>query len=130
MEQPNTLPRYIGTPKAWVVSIATANTNRDGTGTVGTLATAGTSGSLIDLVRVVASVTTTAGVVRLFLHDGTNYFLYKELLVTAITPSTTQEVFTVEYTPTSPLYLPSGWSLRASTHNSETFKLVATGGDF
>jgi hypothetical protein len=121
---------YAATPRAEAAVISAANTNRDGTGTIVTVFTAGASGSRIDDVTIQATGTTTAGVVRLFLHDGTNARLFKEVLVTAITPSTTVAAFS------STLYglgltIPTGWSLRASTHNAETFNvLVFSSGDF
>lgn len=130
MASPNIAPRFVETAVIGAVSIATANTNRDGTGTIGTVLTAGAQGTLVELVRVVAAGTTTAGVVRLFLHDGSTYYLLKEILVTAITPSTTVEVFSAEFVPTKPLVLPTAWSLRASTNNAETFKVLATGGSY
>lgn len=112
------------------VVISTANTNLDGTGTLGTVITAGAEGTLVELVRVKATVTTTAGMVRLFLHDGTNARLHKEIDVTAATPSGTVKSFEAEYTPTKPLKLPTGWSLRASTHNAESFVVEALGGNY
>ncbi len=126
----NTTPIFTGTFPASSVSIATANTARDGTGTIGTVVTFGANGNRVDMVRVVAAGTTTAGVIRLWLHDGATYYLLKELLVTAITPSTTVAVFEAEWIPTVPLCRPTGWSLRVSTHNAETFKVHAECGDF
>jgi hypothetical protein len=125
-------PNYVTTPKCAVAQISTANTNRDGTGTIGTVFSAGASGSRIERIRVVATGTTTAGMVRLFIHDGTNARLYRELSVSAITPSGTVGVFTAEinYIGDNPLLLPNGYSLRASTHNAETFNVIAEGGDF
>lgn len=126
----NGVPRFVDPGKSWVVSIGTANTALDGTGTVGTLATAGANGSLITMVHVKATVTTTGGMIRFFLHDGSAYFLWHEIDVTAAVPAATVKSFEAEYEPTVALVLPSGWSLRVSTHNAETFKVSAFGGDF
>lgn len=126
-------PIFIQTPKVACASIATANTNRDGTGTIGTVYTAGANGSKIDRVQVCAAGTTTAGVIRIFIYDGSTYFLHSEHLVPAITPSATVAAYmlTIDYSQAgNGLYLPSGYSLRASTHNAETFKLCAFGGDY
>jgi hypothetical protein len=86
--------------------------------------------SRIDDIRVTAAGTVTAGVVRLFVHDGTNARLWQEVMVTATTPSTTVQTFnTTLYNQA--LILPNGWSLRASTNNAETFHIVVTrAGDF
>ena len=110
--------------------ISAANTARDGTGTVPTIFTAGSEGSLIELIRVVAEGTTTAGMVRIFLHNGATFFLYDEIPVSAITPSATVEVFQGEIVPSKPLVLPTGWTLRASTHNAEVFNVFVTGGNY
>ena len=129
----NKEPVFVLAPKSWAVSIATGNTARDGSGTVGTVATAASNGSRIDRVNIVAAVTTTAGVVRLFLYDGSTYYLLSETLVTAITPSATVAVYSAEIVRDdgqAVCELPSGWSLRATTHNSETFKVIASGGDY
>lgn len=117
-------------PKTAVAQVTTANTARDGTGTIATVFTAGASGSRIDDVTITAVATTTAGMVRLFLHDGTNARLLREVAVSAITPSGTVAAFTASLTNLA-LVLQSGWSLRASTHNAETFNVCVTrAGDF
>jgi hypothetical protein len=126
----NVSPIFTLTPIAACVAISTANTTRDGTGTIGTVWSAGADGGRLEYVRVQATGTTTAGVVRLFIHTGAAYFLWKELLVSAVTPSTTVEAFSAEYVPTAPLALPTGYSLRASTHNAEAFNIVAHAGNF
>lgn len=121
---------YAATPKTAVAQVITANTARDGTGTLATVFTAGASGSRIDDISIVATATTTAGVVRLFLHDGTNARLWKEILVSAITPSATVQVYS-SMLNSQALILQTGWSLRASTHNAETFNVCVTrAGDF
>ena len=107
--------------------LSVANTNRDGTGTLVDIFTAGDNGSLIQRVEVIATGTTTAGVIRLFVYDGTNNRLYDEILVTAITPSTTVEVFSANINPSPALPLKNTWKLKASTHNAETFNVLAIG---
>ena len=122
--------QYASTPRAALGQVSTANTARDGTGTLATILTAGSNGTRIDDIKIQATGTTTAGVVRLFLHDGTNARLYDEILVPAITPSTTVEAFSAMLVNLG-IVLPSGWSLRASTNNAETFNvIVSRAGDF
>ena len=127
--------QYASTPKVGVGQISTANTNRDGTGTIDTVFTAGSSGSRIDMIDVQATATTTAGMIRLFVHDGTSAFLVAELPVVAVTPSATnpaysQQLNTNTMTQFLPIVLPTGYSLRASTNNAEAFNVIAFGGDF
>lgn len=121
-------PQYVGTPKSPVVTVSTANTNRDGTtGTYGTLLTAGASGSRVDRIRVAATTTTTAGMVRLFVGSSLIY----ELPVVAITPSGTQPAFAADIVFDGGLVLQASTILKANTHNAESFALtVINGGDF
>lgn len=122
--------QYASTVKTAVVQATAANTGRDGTGTIVTVLTAGTSGTRIDDITIQATGTTTAGVVRLFIHDGTTARLWREVLVSAITPSTTVSPFSATLTNLG-LVLQTGFSLRASTNNAETFNVCVTrAGDF
>jgi hypothetical protein len=132
------IPQYASTPKVGIGQISTANTNRDGTGTIGTVFTAGASGSRIDAIEFQATGTTTAGMVRLFLHDGTNARMIAEVPVLALTPSGTVPAWNAivssqgmnNGTIQLPISIPTGWSLRAATNNAEAFNVVAYGGDF
>lgn len=131
----STTAQYASTPKTAIASVSTANTARNGTGTIATIFTAGASGSRIERVVVVAQGTTTAGMIRLFIHDGTTAWLYDEIPVSAITPSGTVPSFSATLQAFSnpdlmPLTLPTGYSLRAATNNAETFNVIAVGGDF
>lgn len=130
-----TQANYASTPRCAMAQISTANTNRDGTGTIVTVFTAGSNGSRIERVVVEATGTTTAGMVRLFINDGSNSRLYYELPIAAVTPSGTTaaanaSVSTVSAPSMMPIVLPSGFSLRAATNNAETFNVIAIGGDF
>lgn len=129
----NTTPIFVGSSCLGYVQAVTANTARDGTGTIATLLTGSANGTIVDMVRIVATGTTTAGVVRLFISTdgGTNKRLVKENLVTAITPGASTEVFYIEYVPTRPLVLKDASSvLYVSTHNTETFNVFAFGGNY
>lgn len=123
-------PTFTDTPRFGIAVISTANTNRDGTGTIGTVLTAGSEGSRISKITIKATGTTTVGMVRLFIHDGTNARLLREVDVTALTPSATVKSFSGEIVFSEGLIIPTGHSLRASTHNAEEFNILAEGGDF
>jgi phospholipase/lecithinase/hemolysin len=128
----NTLPIFTLAPVIGLVSISTANTHLDGTGTIGTVLTGGAEGTRIHKIIIQATVTTTAGMVRLYIHDGANYFLWREIPVSAITPSANVAAFTytIGIIGELALVLPSGYSLRASTEKAETFKIIAEGGNY
>jgi hypothetical protein len=121
----STAAQYASTINSAHAQVSVANTARDGSGTLATVISAGATGTRIDDIAIVATGTTTAGVIRLFLHDGTNARLWKEILVAAITPSTTQAVWS-QYLYDLGLALKTGWSLRASTNNAETFNVEVT----
>lgn len=122
-------PAFAVTPHLAAVNVATANTNRDGTGTVATLITGAATGTRIAEIVVQARVTTTAGMVRLFLYDGTTYRFFDEVAIAAATASGT-----VKATRVSTLYnnliLPSAsWSIVVSTHIAESIDVIAFGAD-
>jgi len=124
-----TTPIFSLTPKGSIVNFATANTARDGTGTIASLHIAGANGARIDKITVQAAVTTTAGVIRLFrrVSAGT-YRLYREILVPAVVPSTTVEAWSYRFTDT--IILSATDELGISTNNAESFNAIAEGGDY
>ena len=130
----NTIARYPSSHTTGHVAISTANANRDGTGTVGTLttaaaSTAGGAGAKVRTIMAKATGTTTAGMLRFFRHDGTNFFLLREIPVTAITPSGTVPAWQIPTSEGADINgqltvdwdLKPGDSIRCSTHNAETF---------
>jgi hypothetical protein len=125
-----TVPNYAATPLMKHVQVSTANTNRDGTtGTYGTLLTAGGNGCRIEEILLHAAVATTAGLIRLFINDGTNPRLFAEIPVAAITPSGTVPAFTARLSFAN-LVLESGDSITVNTNNAEAMNVFAFGGSF
>lgn len=124
-------PQFAATAKLGGVLLSVANANRDGSGTLGNVVTAAsTLGARLRGVHIRAQGVTTVGMVRLFLHDGTNYHFWKEVPVSAVTPSASVEAFSAHMTESTnpelfPIALPNGWSLRASTHNAEAIRVIA-----
>lgn len=117
---------FFGTPRTAVAQVSTANTNRDGTGTLVDVLTGAATGTRIDDLEITATGATTAGVVRLFLNDGTNSRLWREIMVSAITPSTTTAVFSASLRDLGLILASASWKLQASTHNAETFNVAVT----
>lgn len=129
----NTTPIFTIIPICPAQTVSAANTNRDGTGTIVDIVTGDTDGTRIDLVVIQAAVTTTAGMIRLYIWNTSVYNLFFEQAITAITPSASVAAFRAEVFRNDgrPLVvLPSGWKLGASTHNAEAFRVHAIGGDF
>jgi len=128
----NTSPIFILTPNCSTGVLSTANTGRDGTGTLVDVFTAGSNGSRLEWLRASATGTTTAGMLRFFYYDGTNNRFLFEVPVPAITPSATVGAYTthMQFGDTYPLVLESGHILKMSTEKSETFHVVSIGGDY
>jgi hypothetical protein len=97
---------------------------------------AGASGTRIDYIDIQGVATTTTGLINLFVYDGTNYILWQQVPVIAVTSSTTVPAFAAVLSSNNnsnvmPLTLPTGYSLRATTTVSQTgIRVTAYGGDF
>jgi hypothetical protein len=124
-----TQPAFATTPRIGLGQVSTANTNRDGTGTIAVILTGVAAGTRINEVVVEGTGTTTAGMVRIYLHDGTNARLFDEFPVSAITASASVAAFRYSKTYDNLVLPSSSWSIRASTHNAETFNVVVLGAD-
>ena len=122
-------PAYTATPRTERATLSAANTNRDGTGTIVNLFTAGADGSRVERITICATGTTTAGMIRFYLFDGTNTDLWREIPVTAIVPSASVLAYYMQLSGLAYI-LASGKSVRCSTHNAESFRIIAEGGDF
>lgn len=126
-----TSPAFTSTPRYTQVSISTANTNRDGTGTIGSVITGVAAGTKIFEVVVQATGTTTAGMVRLFIStdSGSTWRLFDEVSISAATPSGTVKGTRVSTTYANLILPNASAQLGAATHNAESFQVVALAGD-
>lgn len=121
---------YASTPATAAVVVNTANTGRDGTGTLGLLLSAGANGSRVDEIDIAAMGAVTAGAIRLFLYNGATFYLWKEIPVPATTPVVGSVAPWSYILSGLGLILKTGWSIRVSTNNAESFSVsVVTGGD-
>ena len=127
-----TTPNFTNGARLTKASLSAANTNRDGTGTIVTVIIGVTGGTKVNRVTVQNTVTTTAGMVRLFLSldIGITWALFDEIPITAITVSASVAGSRIEK-PYSDLELPSTSAiLGATTHNAEAAIVWAHVGDF
>lgn len=128
--------QYASTPKIGSANLTTADTSLTAPTTVGTVLTAGASGTRIDYIDIQGVATTVAGLINLFIYDGTNYILFTQVPVIAVTSSTTAPAFQATLSSNVnanllPLILPTGYSLRATTSVAQTgIRVTALGGDF
>lgn len=126
-------PAYAANPRSLdIAQVSAANTNRDGTGTIVTVCAGAAAGSRISSVTAKAVVTTTAGMVRLYLSTdtGTTWRLCREIPVTAITASASVATFigVVDFDDLV-LFGPTDL-LGASTHNAEAINIHPAVMDF
>src|SRR3990167_2928380 len=81
------------TPKIGFGNVTTANTAKDGTGTVVLIFTAGANGARLDKIKAKAAGTNTASVARFFINNGStptsaaNNTLFGEISLPATTLS-------------------------------------------
>ena len=126
-----TTPNFTSTSRLATAAVSTANTNRDGTGTIVSVLTGVAAGTKVFEVDVQMTVTSTAGMVRLFLSSdtGSTWKLFDEVAIAAATVSASVKGTRVA-TQYRNLILPSAsWILGASTHNAEASVVTALGGD-
>lgn len=121
-------PQFASVPKVGIGSLSASNINLNGSGTLVTILTAGSSGTKVNEITIQATGTVTAGVVRIFIYDGTTNYLFDEFQITATVPSASSPAYR-SYKSYENLVLPNGYSLKASTSNSETFNVIAWSGD-
>jgi hypothetical protein len=132
----NTTPIFTATPHCSSVLSTGAQTGLTGLTPSSTnmmlVFTAGANGSTIENIHVKAVGTTAAGMIRIFLYDGTNLFLIHEIPVTAITQSGTQAAFEADWTPPNTLWtIPSGYKIYMTTQNADAgYDFTVVGGDF
>jgi hypothetical protein len=126
-------PSFAATPKQAYNQISAANANRDGTGTTYLIVSGAAGGSRIERIRVRATGTTTAGVVRLYLSldAGVTKRLLEEIMVAAIVPAAAVQIFEGDVVFPGGLQLPNANAqIYASTLNAEIFNVFAEGGDY
>ena len=95
--------------------VKTANTARDGTGTVNTIFTAGASGSIVNRVTCIACGTNVASVARFFVNNGSassnqdNNIICREVALPETTSTEEDEQGAVYMT--TPIILPNSYKL-------------------
>jgi hypothetical protein len=126
-----------------VQPLKTANTAKDGTGTVQVLFTAGANGGRVERIRSRAAGTNVATVLRIFINNGgsntvaANNILYAEMAIAATTLSETTALLLNELPNTIdatafPIVLPAGYRILATigTTVSAGLYLSAIGSDY
>jgi hypothetical protein len=125
-------PSFISTPRIGRLSLSTANTATDGTGTINDLIVGASAGTRVLSVNVQGTATTVAALVNLFLYDGTQWDLFDQVTITATTGSNTVKGYRL-VTAYTDLVLPSAsYKLGATitvAPTTGTVRVSAWGGD-
>lgn len=108
-------PLFASTPRAAVAAVSTANTARDGTGTIVDILTGVAAGTRIERVVAKSTGDPADSVLTIFLYNGTSYFLFDEVdMGNPAAASTTLDSFRWEKAYRD-LVLPSAsWKLAAA----------------
>lgn len=132
----STAAQYASIPEVGTALLTTADTSLTAPTTFGTIFTAGASGSRCDYINVQGVATTVAGLINIFIFDGTTSSLYTQIPVNAVTSSTTSQSFSASISSNTnpnilPINLPTGYTLRATTSVAQTgLRVMALGGDY
>lgn len=123
-------PAFAVTPRMAAVSIATAESSLTAPTNVGTLITGVTAGTRVAEIVVKCAASSSAAIVRVFLYDGTTYWLFDEISVAAVASPGASTATTRVSTLYNNLILPSSsWSVRVTTSVSQTTHVTALGAD-
>ena len=117
-------PAYAATPVTWSGLVpSTADTSWTAPSHTTSLGSAGANGTKITQVDVIPAGTVVAGLVNVFLYDGTTYHLHESVTIAAYTSSTTAAPAKQSYASDN-LVLPNGWSLVVTNTVSGNVSLV------
>jgi len=126
-------PAFASTPRIGVGSVSTANTNRDGTGTLVDIITGVAAGTRIERVAVQATNNPADSIVTLFLFDGTTNWLWDEIDIgDPAAASTTSAGYRYDKAYLDLVLPNASWKLRAAITVAPTAGVVnvfALGGD-
>ena len=132
----NTSPIFPLTPNVSWGAVATANTAKDGTGTVVTVFTAGANGARLDYLKVRALGTNVATVLRVFVNNcstnatAANNTLILDQTIAATTNSETAQL--ADNLIQLDLSLPAGYKINVTVGTTVAAGLQVTGvgGDY
>lgn len=113
------------TANTGLTTVSTANSNLNGSGALSTVLIAASNGTLIKTVNIKGQGNSARGMIRLFVYNGTSSYLLKEIDVYPIAQSSINKSF--ETRVALNFILKSGYILKASTQNAETYVVTAEG---
>lgn len=127
-------PNFTATPRVGIGAVSTANTNRDGSGTIVDILTGASGGTKISEVVIKATANPADSTVTLFIYDGSTAWVFDEVdLGDPAAASATVASYRTSVTYDN-LVLPSAsYKLQAAITAQPTagsVNVIAFGGDF
>lgn len=124
---------FIKTAVLGIANLTTANTGRDGSGSLVNVCTADANQIRVNRIRVKAEDNPADSIVLLWIHDGSAAWLYDEVdLGDPADATNTDTAFKYDFA-TPDLVLPNGYSLKATitvTPTAGDVNVFALGGKF
>lgn len=115
-------------------NVTTANPNRDGTGTLATILTAGSSGTYngasLRTITIKSQVNTNSGMIRFYVDDLSNKYLFMEVPVKTLTKSAIDESYERTIIFPDDFDLQANYRILVSTENSETMSVICEAYNF
>lgn len=126
-----TSPAFATTPRIGSVALSgSAETSYTAPTNVVTVITGVSAGTRIaEVVVQMTATVASATMVRLFLYDGSNYFLFDEIPIAAATGSQSVRQTRVSVFYNNLILPSSSWSLRATVHTANAGIVTALGAD-
>lgn len=121
---PNEGAKYFATTHGALIN--TSNSNLDGSGDyINEIYRAGLSAEITSII-IKSQSTTNSGMVRLFVYnnDTNEIYLFSEIMIPSIIQNSKTEAFEWEVISQGSLALETGFSIYASTQNSEPFSII------
>lgn len=123
-------PVFAVTPRIGAVVISTAETNFTTITNFGELLTGSSTGTKVQEIVCKAGGTSAAGIVRLYVHDGTTHFFVDEFTISAAAGAGNTTQTTRVSASYNNLVLPgSGHRLRVTTTIAQPIHVTAYGAD-
>jgi hypothetical protein len=122
-------PVFAVTPRIGATSVATADSSYTAPTNFSTLIVGASAGTRVSEIVVKCAATSAAALVRVFLYDGSSYWLFDEIVVAAATGSATVAQTRVSTTYNNLVLPSSSWSIRVTTSVSQVTHVEALGAD-
>lgn len=125
----------MGTLHAAAATLTLADASRTAPANVGTIFNPGANGGMCERISWQPLANTVQTTLRIFLHDGANYHLLREIAIPAMTltgnvASSGGSLQAVDTPDLFPIVVPPNWTLRASINDAIAtgIKVIGQGG--